>query len=71
MFFILDNAEISIDSWPKIKPYAEIEADAKEGIKNVLAKLDIKPNQITELDVCSIYLDIYGIDLLSIKDLTF
>ena len=69
--FILDNAEISIDSWPKIKPYAEIEADTKENIKNVLAKLDIKPNQITELDVCSIYSDIYGIDLLSIKDLTF
>ena len=69
--FMLDGAEISIDSWPKIKPYAEIEADTKEDIANVLKKLDVKPNQITELDVCSIYSDIYGIDLLSVKDLTF
>ena len=69
--FLLDGAEISIDTWPKIKPYAEIEADTKQDIEKVLKKLEINPSQITELDVCSIYSDIYNIDLLAIKDLTF
>ena len=45
--------------------------DTKQDIDKVLKKLEISSSQITELDVCSIYLDIYNIDLLSIKDLTF
>lgn len=69
--FMLDGAEISIDTWPKIEPYAEIEADTKQDIENVLTKLNIKPEQITELDVCLIYSKIYNIDLLAIKELTF
>lgn len=69
--FLLDGAEISIDTWPHIDPYAEIEADNKEIIKNVLNKLEIPNTQITELDVTSIYKEIYGIDILSIKELKF
>ena len=69
--FMLDGAEISIDTWPMIDPYAEIEADTKEDIDRVLKMLGISVDQITELDVSSIYSKIYGIDLLSIKNLTF
>ena len=69
--FMLDNAEISIDTWPHIQPYAEIEADTKDVIFSVLQKLEIDDSQITELDVCGIYKNIYNIDILSIKELTF
>ncbi len=69
--FNFDGAEISIDTWPQIEPYAEIEADTKEDIERILKKLDIKPNQVTELDVCSIYKELYNIDILKIKELKF
>ena len=69
--FTLDGAEISIDTWPKIKPYAEIEAESREDIDNILNKLNISKAQVTELDVCSIYKNFYNIDLLSIEELIF
>ncbi|MGN1208073.1 MAG: class IV adenylate cyclase [Christensenellales bacterium] len=69
--FSLDGVEISIDTWPRIDPYAEIEAETQEDIDRILNKLNIPKEKITKLDVCSIYKDIYNIDLLSIKNLTF
>lgn len=54
-----------------IEPYAEIEAETQEDIDRILNKLNIPKEKITKLDVCSIYKDIYNIDLLSIKNLTF
>ena len=38
--FMLDNAEISIDTWPRIQPYAEIEADTKDIIFSVFVVLN-------------------------------
>lgn len=67
--FILNGAEISIDTWPMIPTYAEIEADNIDTINRVIEVLGIDRNSVTDLDVVSIYNDIYGIDIMSIKDL--
>jgi adenylate cyclase class 2 len=69
--FMLDGVEISVDTWPKIPPYAEFEGQTEKDVKNLLKKLNIPPEKITTLDVSSIYKEIYGIDILKIKDLTF
>ena len=69
--FELDGAEISIDSWPMIPPYAEIEAKDLQTINKVVEKLGLDKNNITTLDVCSIYKNIYNIDILEITDLKF
>ena len=69
--FTLDGVEISIDSWPLIPPYAEFEAKSEEDILALVKKLNVKEEDITTLDVTSIYKQIYNIDILSIKNLTF
>lgn len=69
--FVLDGVEISIDSWPHIPPYAELEGKDLESINEVLQKLGVDKNNITMLDVTSIYKDIYGIDIMSISELKF
>ena len=60
--FVLDSVEIDIDFWPMIPAYIEFEADSEEKIKDVCDKLDINFNNLTTLDVQSIYKN-YGIDL--------
>lgn len=69
--FMLDGVEISVDSWPLIPPYAEFEGKSEEDILALVKKLNISEKDITTLDVTSIYNDIYGIDILKIKNLTF
>ena len=67
----LNNIEISIDTWPLIPPYAELEADNENDILNLVKELDINEKDITYLDVTSIYMQIYGINILQIKELEF
>ena len=67
--FEIDGAEVSIDTWPMIPPYAEIEAEDLSQIENVLNTLDVDRNKTTKLDVVSIYNEIYGIDVMAITDL--
>ena len=69
-FYTLDNVEISIDKWPLIPEYAEIEGKTEEDVKKIVELLNLN-YKITNLDVTSIYEDIYGIDVLSIKELKF
>ena len=53
--YILDDVEIDIDFWPQIPAYVEFEAESEECIKNLCAKLDLDFNNMTSLDVESIY----------------
>lgn len=69
--FLLDGVEISIDSWPLIPPYAELEGKDLNSINLVLQKLGVNQDKITTLDVTSIYKDIYNIDIQSIGELKF
>lgn len=37
--WVLDGAQIEIDTWPSLEPYVEIEADSEEQLKNVASLL--------------------------------
>lgn len=69
--FILDNTEISIDSWPLIPVYAEVEGKSDRDVINTLNKLGYGLNDVTALDIEFIYEKIYGIDMKRIKKLKF
>ena len=69
--YTMDHVEISIDSWPLIPTYAEIEGSTTEEVIDTLNKLGYTLADATTLDVASIYKEIYGIDVLKIKELKF
>lgn len=69
--YLLDDVNIDIDSWPLIPTYAEIEGKSEEEVKKIIEKLEIDSSKITTMDVTSIYIEIYGIDILKIKNLEF
>jgi adenylate cyclase class 2 len=64
----IDNIEIDIDKWPLIPEYAEIEGPNEEAVKCFVESLNLD-YKMTTLDVTSIYNEIYGIDVLVIKEL--
>lgn len=65
----LGGVEISVDSWPLIPTYAELEGNNEAEIVALVEALGIKRSKVTTLDVSSIYKEIYGIDMLKIKNL--
>lgn len=69
--FVLDNTEISIDSWPLIPTYVEIEGKNNNDVINTLTKIGYSLTDVTTLDVESIYREIYGINIKEIKELKF
>lgn len=69
--YYLNDVEISIDSWPLIPTYAEFEAKSEKTIQSLLEKIEYDKNNLTTIDVTSIYNDIYKIDVMSIKELKF
>lgn len=68
--FLLDDMEISIDTWPQIPTYLEIDAKSEEKVKEGLKVLGLEGKDVGHLGTKHIY-DKYGIDLHSIKELTF
>lgn len=66
----LDGVEIDIDTWPLIPTYVEIEGKSEEEVMTVVKKLGYNENEITTLDVDSIYKK-YGHDLKMIDELKF
>ena len=71
IIYLMDDVEISIDSWPLIPTYVEIVGKTNEDVVMALEKLGYTLDDATTLDVTSIYNEIYGIDLLKIKELKF
>ena len=69
--YLLENTEISIDSWPLIPTYAEIEGKTNEDVEKVLKLVNNKDYKVTTFDVESIYREIYGIDIMKVKELKF
>lgn len=67
--YLLDNTEISIDTWPLISTYMEIEGKTNEDVLQTINKLNLDKYEITSWDVTSIYAEKYGIDILNIKEL--
>lgn len=69
--FELNGVKIDIDTWPLIPTYAEVEGSSESEVLDTLKLLNVNMDDVTTLDVASIYKDIYSIDLLSIKELRF
>lgn len=61
--YTLDGAEVSIDSWPQINDFIEIEAADEATIHAVAAQLGIPDDALTGSSVEQYYLDTLGIDV--------
>lgn len=68
--FILDGAQLEIDTWPRIPPYLEIEAGSKAEVIRVAALLGFAEADLTGENTIKIYAR-YGIDLNTISELRF
>lgn len=68
--FVLDGAEIEIDTWPKIPAYTEIESTSKDHVITVAGKLGYREDQLTSENTTKVYAR-YGINLTDITDLRF
>ncbi len=68
--YVFNGVEISIDSWPMIPTYAEIEGKSEKDVLNALELLSYTKKDYTTLDVVSIY-ELYNIDIMKIKELKF
>lgn len=69
--FKYKNVEIDIDTWPLIPTYLEIEGENEESIKKACIDLGLNYDNSTTMDVTDIYKNVYDIDILKIKNLTF
>jgi len=68
--FILDGAQVEIDTWPRIPPYLEIEAGSKAEVIRVAGLLGYAENDLTGENTIKIYAR-YGIDLNRLPELRF
>jgi adenylate cyclase class 2 len=68
--FVLDGAQVEIDTWPLIPPYLEIEAGSKDEVVRIAALLGYTEDQLTGENTIKVYAR-YGIDLTTITDLRF
>lgn len=68
--FLLDGAQLEIDSWPRIPPYLEIEASGRAEVIRVAALLGYTEDRLTGENTTKVYTR-YGIDLSAITDLRF
>ena len=69
--YILNGIEIDIDTWPLIPTYVEIEGKNEQEVLDVAKILQLDKDKMTALDVQSLYLEIYGIDIEKISQLRF
>jgi adenylate cyclase class 2 len=68
--FILDGAQVEIDTWPQIPPYLEIEAGSKDEVIRVAGLLGYTEADLTGENTIKIYAR-YGIDLNTVPALRF
>ena len=68
--FSLNDVEYNIDTWPRIKPYLEIEAKSKVELQVALKLLDLEGKDVGDKDVMRIYEDA-GINLHGFTEMKF
>ena len=63
----LDEVEITIDEWPYLEPYVEVEGKSEEAVKNVSAKLGFDYNTALFCSVDTLYNNKYkiGVDYIN------
>lgn len=70
MQYKLDNVEVDLEKWPMLPPFMEIEGISKEDILKTIKLLDINTDDITTIDIDTIYKE-NNIDLNAISSLKF
>jgi len=68
--FALDGAMLSIDYWPQLEPYLEIEAKDKETVETIAIQLGFRASDLVGYNTIKLYAK-KGIDLDKISDLRF
>ncbi|MFA6514251.1 MAG: CYTH domain-containing protein [Patescibacteria group bacterium] len=59
--WLLDGAEITLDEWPYLEPYVEVEGQSEEIVKTISAKLGFDYSQALFCSVDTLYNLKYGI----------
>ena len=54
-----------------IPPYIKIEGSSESEVIEAIKELELDKYELSTLDVQSIYKEVYGIDLLNIRELRF
>ena len=60
--WILDDVEITIDEWPFLEPFVEIEGKSEKEVKGVSKKLSFDYTKAKFCSIDTLYCDKYGID---------
>lgn len=60
--YFLDQSEVTIDFWPKLKPYVEIEAKDKKTVLAIAKKLGYKATDLSTENTMALY-TLVGIEL--------
>jgi adenylate cyclase class 2 len=68
--FRLGPAIICLDTWPKIPPYMEVEADNKVHVEDTIRELGLDPSVLIGENTDKIYAR-YGIDINALETLSF
>lgn len=68
--FELNDVEVVIDEWPKLKPYIEIEGPSKESVYEVARLLGYDETQISVKHPTEMYREI-GIEINTVPELKF
>lgn len=58
--WLLDKVEVTIDEWPYLEPYVEVEGKSEEEVKAVSAKLNFDYSQALFCSVDTLYNKKYG-----------
>jgi adenylate cyclase class 2 len=62
-FWLLDEVEVTIDEWPYLEPYVEVEAKSEEEVRRVSEKLGFNYSQALFCSVDTLYNKKYGTPL--------
>lgn len=68
--WILDHVEITIDEWPFLEPFIEVEGKSKEEVESVSKKIGFDFTKALFCAVTKLYSDKYGIPINVINDHT-
>jgi len=66
-FWLLDGVEITIDEWPYLEPYVEVEAKSEEEVRRASEKLGFDYSQALFCSVDTLYNKKYGTPLETIN----
>jgi adenylate cyclase class 2 len=68
--WVLDGVEVTIDEWPFLPPYVEVEGDSEASVRSVSEKLGFEWSQARFCAVDALYSEVYGLSFDRINNMT-